>query len=115
MSDETEEYIDSVSIPTLVWIGESGSGRREMISAFVKARLSTLTPNGTITEKPEWNTVLPDEGSSESLQKGLRKEHYAHICLFDAPEGEEAASFFSFFPVPALFCGRNAVKAKKKD
>lgn len=90
MSDETEEYIDSDSIPTLVWIGESGSGRREMISAFVKARLSTLTPNGTITEKPEWNTVLPDEGSSESLQKGLRKEHYAHICLFDAPEGEEA-------------------------
>lgn len=38
MSDETEEYIESVSIPTLVWIGEPGAGRREMASAFVKAR-----------------------------------------------------------------------------
>ena len=90
MSDETEEYIESVSIPTLVWIGEPGSGRREMASAFVKARFSTMALDGTIAEKPEWNTVLPDGDGAESLQKGLRKDHYARICLFDAPKGEEA-------------------------
>ena len=90
MSDETEEYIESVSIPTLVWIGEPGSGRREMASAFVKARFSTMALDGTIAEKPEWNPVLPDGDGAESLQKGLRKDHYARICLFDAPKGEEA-------------------------
>ena len=90
MSDETEEYVESVSIPTLVWIGEPGSGRREMASAFVKARFSTMALDGTIAEKPEWNTVLPDGDGAESLQKGLRKDHYARICLFDAPKGEEA-------------------------
>lgn len=90
MSDETEEYIESVSIPTLVWLGEPGSGRREMASAFVKARFSTMALDGTIAEKPEWNPVLPDGDGAESLQKGLRKDHYARICLFDAPKGEEA-------------------------
>ena len=75
MSDETEEYIESVSIPTLVWLGEPGSGRREMASAFVKARFSTMALDGTIAEKPEWNPVLPDGDGAESLQKRLRKDH----------------------------------------
>ena len=70
MSDETEEYIESVSIPTLVWIGDPGSGRREMASAFVKASFSTMALDGTIAEKQEWYTVLPDgEGSVRIIMR----------------------------------------------
>ena len=70
MSDETEEYIESVSIPTLVWIGEPGSGRREMASAFVKARFSTMALDGTIAEKPEWNRFFRTGTAPNPCRRG---------------------------------------------
>lgn len=91
MSDETEEYVESTIVPTLVWLGESGDGRRELASAFVKARFSTLSPDGSLEQKPEWDTDAPEsEEKADTLQAGLQKEHYARVCLFDVPKGAEA-------------------------